>query len=406
MTPLLIALLRGRVAAGAESGTHPVHPERSGEAAESKGQSSPDLLMDARISESPSGHPVDSEGSTPAAPTLTLNGTAARDEAQALAADAARHGLSALVLHLAGETGLERPASALARLRADARISAAQAMRARALLIRALDALADRGVLAAPLKGHFLAQRLYPDPLLRPSGDVDLLVAREDLERALRALSSLGLAPPSPELERYRREHHHHLELTSPAGTVELHFEAITGFGTQISGAPLLARARPATLEGRRLLALDPADELVYLAVHASQHVFARLSWLYDLKLHLRAHPPDADAVIAAARAHRVEAPAFFALAVAAQALEADVPPAVLDALRPGLGRAGLLRAFTPEALADARWSAKWPGYLATTLFSTGPREMVAYALHHTWHATRRAVAFRFPKLTPEHWRG
>ena len=58
--------------------------------------------------------------------------------------------------------------------------------------LRLVGALADRGVSALVLKGPALGERLYGDPGLRPSTDVDLLVAPGDFGRALAALEDYG----------------------------------------------------------------------------------------------------------------------------------------------------------------------------------------------------------------------
>ena len=62
-----------------------------------------------------------------------------------------------------------------ARLLADTRLREAAAT--------FLGALAERGIPAAPIKGLVTSALLYPDPLERPFGDVDVLVAPRDLPR-------------------------------------------------------------------------------------------------------------------------------------------------------------------------------------------------------------------------------
>src|SRR5258707_15507727 len=102
------------------------------------------------------------------------------------AVDAGRHGLSGVLNGLA--EGLPIPASVSARIRSDSLAIAASCLRTKALLVRALDAMARRGVEPILLKGYGLAKRLYPDPLMRPTSDVDLLADSDqylDAEQAL-----------------------------------------------------------------------------------------------------------------------------------------------------------------------------------------------------------------------------
>jgi hypothetical protein len=61
-------------------------------------------------------------------------------------------------------------------------------------LLRSLEAA---GVRAVSLKGPLLAQRIYGDPAVRPSGDIDLWVAPADFARALGVLAEAGYRRPA-----------------------------------------------------------------------------------------------------------------------------------------------------------------------------------------------------------------
>ena len=124
------------------------------------------------------------------------------------------------------------------------------------------------------LKGPLLAERLYPEGALRPSVDLDLLVAEDDLERAVAALEGAGWRADSGPTAVYARQHHHHLQLRREGQPpLELHFRARVGFGTVMPAADLIARSRAVVgARGRGLRILAPEDEFVYLAVHAAAH--------------------------------------------------------------------------------------------------------------------------------------
>src|SRR4029078_12488912 len=85
---------------------------------------------------------------------------------------------------------------------------------------------------------------------------------------------------------RFRREHHH-LHFSHPhALPLELHFHGYTGFRRVLPSAPLLDRWRASPLDGARALGvLEPADELVFLSIHAAAHRFVRLGCVSDLCL-------------------------------------------------------------------------------------------------------------------------
>ena len=164
-----------------------------------------------------------------------------------------------------------------------------------ALLRRALEealaALAGAGVSPVALKGPVLADRIYPDPPLRPAGDLDLLVAEPELEAAAAALLRMG----SPGVRHWWRP-------TSAATTTTSSSSARPGRRSSCASAPRAASARPFRRAscwrgpahrtgGAAVRVLAPEDELLVLAVHAAAHMLARGTWLLDLLLFLERHP-------------------------------------------------------------------------------------------------------------------
>ncbi len=276
---------------------------------------------------------------------------AAPQEAEALVLAAARHGLAGFVQQALGRSAwtLEEPVRT--RLRREALAQAAQALRVKALLGRSLEALASVGVVPVLLKGYGLAARLYPEPLLRATTDVDLLVAEGEVEAAARVLAGLGLRPPGGEAAARARAHEHHLTFSGPAGMVELHFRALAGYGQTLEAGALLARAEPAVLEGWRVRYLGAEDELVYLALHASNHLLQRLAWLFDLKLLLLARPGLSwPRVVEVARGTAFPHLAWYALEAARRLVGAPVPEEALAALAPPLWQRGVAASFFSEA--------------------------------------------------------
>ena len=154
-----------------------------------------------------------------------------------------------------------------------------------AMLARVGGALAARDVRGVALKGALFGERFYPEAWMRATSDIDLLVAGPDIEGARAAVESVGyrLFDDAEKQAWSLREHHHWTFAHASAAPLELHFQAYRGLGSMMPGKPLVARSRASRLRGIRIL--DPADELVFLSVHAAAHRFIRLGWLYDLKL-------------------------------------------------------------------------------------------------------------------------
>lgn len=325
----------------------------------------------------------------PGAPAL---GAPAGADAGELVRAAVRHGLAGFAEHAVARAGWALPAEARASLRRESLAGAARVMRVKALLLRGLDALAKVGVVPVLLKGYGLAQRLYPDPLQRATMDVDLLVARGEVDASVRALTGLGLSVRAADASRHGEADSHHLELAGAAGLVELHFRALAGWGEALEGDALLARAVEGEVEGRRVRWLKPEDEAVYLALHASNHLLQRLAWLFDLKLLVLAGPGLAwERVVEEARETAFPHLAWYGWEAAHRLLDAPVPREVLEALAPPRWQRVLAgRFFSDERLLGAELAKSKPAWMAAKLLlapRAGP--MARYALRRLGNAAR-----------------
>lgn len=151
-------------------------------------------------------------------------------------------------------------------------------------MLRTIDAVLT--VPAVALKGPLFAARYYERPSARGTSDIDLLIAEEDVDRALADLVAIDyrVVDSTPQIAWSLREHHH-LHLMHPrAPDLELHFHAYRGFGVTLRTEMLAARSVAA--DGFEAIRVpSPEDELVYLAVHAASHRFGRLAWLHDIRL-------------------------------------------------------------------------------------------------------------------------
>jgi hypothetical protein len=162
------------------------------------------------------------------------------------------------------------------------------------------------------LRGPVLGASLYGDLMLRPFGDLDILVAPECVAEAAAALRSIGLRLPERDLpEAYYRRYHLHLRLVRPgqAGpvAVELHWaldHPFTLFTVDVAG--ILARRREVRAESVTVSMPCPDDLILTLSQHTVKHAVQLPYWtgvgqaaqivrtgsllqLYDIALALRA---------------------------------------------------------------------------------------------------------------------
>jgi Uncharacterised nucleotidyltransferase len=210
----------------------------------------------------------------------------------------------------------------------------------------------------AVLKGVALAER-WPDPRARPAGDLDLLLEAEALPRAVAALCDRGFRVAVQERAGGRlRPAPTGVELIAPEGSfvnADLHSRPFRSVGGRLDGGELLARARPATLLGQPVRRLDPADELLYLLVHAAKHGACAPKWLLDLWV--VAQPfDDWERLVERARRAGVTRPAWAAAQLVARLPGVRIPPAVLSALRPPPPARLFIRSLVTVGEASPRW--------------------------------------------------
>jgi hypothetical protein len=315
-------------------------------------------------------------------------------DAESFVRAAARHGLAGFAQHAAERAGWTLPEPARESLRRESLSSAARAVRVHTLLLRSVDALAAVGVVPVVLKGTALARRLYPEPFLRATSDVDLLVGSEQVEQASRVLEGLGLKQVA-EQPGHGGAHTHHREFQGSAGLVELHFRALVGYGLALEAEPLLVHAQEAEFEGRRVRYLRAEEELVYLSLHASNHLLQRLSWLLDLKLLLLSHPGmHWGRVLDVARATAFPHLAWYALEATQRLLGAQVPEEVLAGLAPPRWQRMLAsKFFSEERLLETRLvhhKAEWVAAKLLLAPRAGP--MARYGLWRLGEALRARV--------------
>lgn len=145
------------------------------------------------------------------------------------------------------------------------------------LLRTATQALDDAGVDAVVLKGLPLGERLYGDPFVRCSADIDLFVPATQRAAASASLHALGwrsddgLAPWHETWSLWRSDVAYHLEL---------HSSLVSDHLTHLP-APV---PRAATLRVAGVPVRAHTGEFVapYLAVHLATHQMPPLLWLVD----------------------------------------------------------------------------------------------------------------------------
>jgi hypothetical protein len=148
------------------------------------------------------------------------------------------------------------------------------------LASRLVSLLSDAGIRCTRLKGPELGERIYGEDACRPSSDIDLLVAAEELAQAATVVRGLDYAPPADELDGDGLPMLH-LALVHERGelpAVELHWR-IHWYESRFARERLLAP----TVEEQPHWRPVPRDELAALLLFYARDGFVDLRIAADL---------------------------------------------------------------------------------------------------------------------------
>ncbi len=236
--------------------------------------------------------------------------------------------------------------------------------------------LRSAGIEPLLLKGYALADLVYPDPVTRPSHDLDVLVRPDQVTPACQALAQIGCTLPDRAIADVQLANAYDLPVVLPpmaglATLLELHWDLAPRGLFAIDLDLWRARAEIFDVAGQPALRFSPEDMLLHLALHMRKHRYIGLRWLCDVAELLRRfagpaapRPLDWEYVIGAARAAGLTVLLYTSLALAQRLLDAAVAPALLASLAPAAWRRKLLRSvLSQEALLaplereDAGWT-------------------------------------------------
>lgn len=225
-------------------------------------------------------------------------------------------------------------------------------------LRKVLRLLADAGLIPVTLKGGMLAYAVYPDPVCRPMGDLDLWLPDDKIESAQHALEKAGYVQhertdrPIAVLRQFTGE----IQLVgryAGSGLVELHTGILGGewlrHTAAIDVSGISTRTHLSNTLGYPVRHLAPEDAVIQLAVHLAvnhQMAYPGLRGLLDIVLLVQASSIDWGVVAERARAWRVAAAAWLPLQLADALFGLPGAAAVLARLQPGRAKRWLLGHF------------------------------------------------------------
>ena len=136
------------------------------------------------------------------------------------------------------------------------------------------------------LKGLPLSERLYQNAMLRPSGDVDILLHPKDWRKGIDIFKMKGFKP------HLFNDSSFHITLCHQnfPGNLEAH-QRLSDERFSISVMDIFNRSKIKKISDQELLVMDPTDELLYLTYHhACHYLLYHWVWLFDVFQFVQVH--------------------------------------------------------------------------------------------------------------------
>ena len=208
---------------------------------------------------------------------------------------ARRHRVQAIIWHCLASLGTDVPAKVSRNLSEDSAGIVERNLVAASASRHLLDGFREAGIDPIFIKGLTLAALAYPNPFLKMSWDVDILVAPEAVADAAIALKGFGyrLLVPSKAPEKWHRTRKESLWRGPDGSHLELH----SRLADNIELLPTLDTASPRQdveiSPGLVLPTLRDRELFAYLCVHGASSAWFRLKWVTDLAALLHGRSAD-----------------------------------------------------------------------------------------------------------------
>lgn len=210
------------------------------------------------------------------------------------------------------------------------------------------------------LKGAALAEIVYKDIGLRPFSDVDLLIQKRNLPGAKKILSELGyILDEEVSPEKYNEEFGCDLYFAGEKNIIEIHWDIVRKLGSdrfmRIDIEKIWDRALPTLISGVDTYVMSAEDQLLHLCIHLPKHRYNRLIWLCDILEVVRHNEIDWELMMSFSEEYRTKAHMYYGLKFSDELLGPEIPPEVLEKLKPNLLERMVVRPVLKDILSNDR---------------------------------------------------
>jgi hypothetical protein len=210
-------------------------------------------------------------------------------------------------------------------------------------LLRLLPLFETNGIPVIAFKGPVFAVNVYKNIALRTFDDLDILLRKHDRARATTALASASYLPWHSESHvrdtldlRQHAMERMFVNVAQEHLQIDVHWDLLgPQDACKLDVAEVFRHARLTQLFSRKVRTLSLEDALLFSCIHATQHVWIRLSWICDIAEIIRALPPISwEGLVEKANHAHSRRMLDVGLLAAADLLDAPVPGHVLHRIK------------------------------------------------------------------------
>lgn len=157
------------------------------------------------------------------------------------------------------------------------------------------DLLQQNKIAFCSLKGPLLSQRIYNDPTVRFSHDIDILIDKCQIDSVISLFLHNGYDftegafwPQNKKQQELLINNSHHISFYNKElhFCVEVHWALMHTLPVSQKKMKMIVAQNQTEMSfsGRKFTVLNPEFELLFLLLHGSRHGWERLKWLVDIK--------------------------------------------------------------------------------------------------------------------------
>lgn len=151
-------------------------------------------------------------------------------------------------------------------------------------LIKVMKIFEENNIEAISFKGPILSFMVYGDIALRQYTDLDILIKKNDINKIIKLFNNYGFT--STNSNEVSVNDFNVISFFTKSGTfLEIHSEVISNnYGIKINTEEMFFTSYKKQLfKNYNINIFDMEENLVYLSIHASKHLYERLSWICDI---------------------------------------------------------------------------------------------------------------------------